>query len=147
MENVSVLVAIGIGMDGHREAVGVAEGMREDAASWNGFIAGLISRGLTGVPNWSRRWANCCPKRVTSGVLSTSCVGVPARAGPRPVGRRRPEGRVRHGITRSSVGQGRAGRRRNGIQETQPSRQVPARGHRRDHHLPAGRVSGRAPPT
>ena len=34
VENVSVLVAIGIGGDGHREVIGVAEGMKEDSASW-----------------------------------------------------------------------------------------------------------------
>ena len=49
VENVSVLVAIGVGMDGHREVIGVAEGMKEDAASWNAFVSSLISRGLEGV--------------------------------------------------------------------------------------------------
>lgn len=49
VENVSMPVAIGIGSHGHREAVGVAEGMKEDSASWNSFVSSLISRGLTGV--------------------------------------------------------------------------------------------------
>ncbi len=49
VENVSVLVAIGIGMDGHREVIGVAEGMEEDTQSWRSFVSSLISRGLTGV--------------------------------------------------------------------------------------------------
>lgn len=49
VENVSVLVAIGVGLDGHREVIGVAEGMKEDSASWNSFVSSLISRGLTGV--------------------------------------------------------------------------------------------------
>ncbi|MFT9110593.1 IS256 family transposase [Bifidobacterium psychraerophilum] len=49
VENVSILVAIGIGSDGHREVIGVAEGMKEDSASWNSFVSSLISRGLTGV--------------------------------------------------------------------------------------------------
>jgi transposase-like protein len=49
VENVSVLVAIGIGMDGHREVIGVAEGMKEDTQSWRSFVSSLISRGLTGV--------------------------------------------------------------------------------------------------
>ena len=31
MENVSVLVAIGINAEGHREVIGVTEGMREDS--------------------------------------------------------------------------------------------------------------------
>jgi putative transposase len=49
VENVSVLVAIGVGLDGHPEVIGVAEGMKEDSASWNSFVSSLISRGLTGV--------------------------------------------------------------------------------------------------
>lgn len=49
MENVSVLVAIGVGKDGHREVIGVAEGMREDSASWEQFFRGMIERGLKGV--------------------------------------------------------------------------------------------------
>ena len=49
VENVSVLVAIGIGMDGHREVIGVAEGMKEDSTSWHSFVSSLLERGLTGV--------------------------------------------------------------------------------------------------
>ena len=49
VENVSVLVAIGVSSDGHREVIGVAEGMREDKASWEQFIRGMIERGLKGV--------------------------------------------------------------------------------------------------
>ena len=47
--NVSVLVAIGVDRDGHREVIGVAEGMKEDAASWESFLRSLIERGLKGV--------------------------------------------------------------------------------------------------
>lgn len=46
---VSILVAIGVGKDGHREVIGVAEGMREDSASWEQFFRGMIERGLKGV--------------------------------------------------------------------------------------------------
>ena len=49
MENVSVLVAIGVNAEGHREVIGVTEGMREDAASWEQFIRSMIERGLKGV--------------------------------------------------------------------------------------------------
>ena len=49
VENVSLLVAIGVNKDGHRKAVGVAEGMREDSASWEQFFHGMIERGLKGV--------------------------------------------------------------------------------------------------
>ena len=44
-----MLVAIGVNAEGHREVIGVAEGMKEDAASWRGFIRSLIERGLKGV--------------------------------------------------------------------------------------------------
>ena len=47
--SVGVLVAIGVGMDGHREVLSVAEGMKEDAESWRGFITGMLARGLKGV--------------------------------------------------------------------------------------------------
>ena len=49
VENVSILVAIGVDDTGHREVVGVAEGMKEDKSSWEQFIRGLIERGLRGV--------------------------------------------------------------------------------------------------
>lgn len=49
MENVSVLVAIGVGADGRREALAVAEGMKEDMESRREFITGIIARGLKGV--------------------------------------------------------------------------------------------------
>ncbi|OZG53806.1 IS256 family transposase, partial [Pseudoscardovia suis] len=41
VENVSILVAIGVSKDGHREVIGVAEGMREDSASWEQFFRGM----------------------------------------------------------------------------------------------------------
>ena len=49
VENVSVLVAIGVNAEGHREVIGVTEGMREDSASWEQFFRGMIERGLKGV--------------------------------------------------------------------------------------------------
>ena len=49
VENVSVLVAIGVDDTGHREVIGVTEGMKEDKASWEQFIRSLIERGLKGV--------------------------------------------------------------------------------------------------
>ena len=45
----SVLVAIGVDDTGHREVIGVTEGMKEDKASWEQFIRSLIERGLKGV--------------------------------------------------------------------------------------------------
>jgi len=49
VENVSVLVAIGVDSEGHREVIGVAEGMKEDGDSWGQFVRGMIERGLKGV--------------------------------------------------------------------------------------------------
>lgn len=49
VRNVSVLVAIGVGTDGFREVLGVAEGIKEDKASWENFLRSLKERGLTGV--------------------------------------------------------------------------------------------------
>lgn len=49
VRNVSVLAAIGIGMDGYRKVLGIAEGAKEDRAGWGSFLAHLKSRGLNGV--------------------------------------------------------------------------------------------------
>lgn len=49
MQNVSVLVAIGVSTDGYREIIGAAEGMKEDFESWHNFFIWLKERGLTGV--------------------------------------------------------------------------------------------------
>ena len=49
VRNVSVLVAIGVGLDGHRSILGVAEGAKEDKSGWGGFLKHLKERGLHGV--------------------------------------------------------------------------------------------------
>ena len=49
MENVSVLVAIGVNEEGCREILGVAEGTKEDRESWRVFLRYLKDRGLQGV--------------------------------------------------------------------------------------------------
>ncbi len=49
IQNVSVLVAIGVNQDGYREILGVAEGMKEDHESWLNFFTWLKERGLSGV--------------------------------------------------------------------------------------------------
>ena len=49
IQNVSVLVAIGVNKDGFREILSAAEGMKEDKESWLNFFTWLKSRGLTGV--------------------------------------------------------------------------------------------------
>ena len=35
-----------VGMDGRREVLSVAEGMKEDSESWREFIKGMLARGL-----------------------------------------------------------------------------------------------------
>lgn len=49
VRNVSVLVAIGVGADGYRQILGVAEGQKEDFAGWQSFLRHLKERGLGGV--------------------------------------------------------------------------------------------------
>lgn len=46
--NVSVLVAVGVNEEGIREVLGVAEGTKEDTASWLDFLRHLKERGLSG---------------------------------------------------------------------------------------------------
>ena len=48
-ENISVLVAVGVNMDGEREVLGASEGLKEDLESWKNFFVWLKSRGLSGV--------------------------------------------------------------------------------------------------
>jgi len=49
VRNISVLVAIGVGTDGFRQILGVAEGEKEDLEGWRGFLRHLKDRGLKGV--------------------------------------------------------------------------------------------------
>lgn len=48
IQNVSVLVAIGVNENGYREILGAAEGMKEDHESWHTFLIWLKERGLSG---------------------------------------------------------------------------------------------------
>src|ERR1700744_1790800 len=49
VRNISVLIAIGVGTDGFRQILGVAEGEKEDLEGWRGFLCHLKDRGLKGV--------------------------------------------------------------------------------------------------
>lgn len=49
VKNVSILVAIGVNREGYREILGVAEGAKEDKASWTAFLRYLKGKGLRGV--------------------------------------------------------------------------------------------------
>lgn len=49
VENVSALVAYGVGLDGHRQLLAVQIGAQESEASWADLLAELVARGLSGV--------------------------------------------------------------------------------------------------
>jgi putative transposase len=49
VENVSALVAYGIGLDGKRQLLAVTVGAEESADSWSELLAQLVERGLSGV--------------------------------------------------------------------------------------------------
>jgi putative transposase len=49
VENVSALVAYGVGPDGHRQLLGIHIGAQEAEASWTELLAELVARGLSGV--------------------------------------------------------------------------------------------------
>jgi putative transposase len=49
VRNVSVLAAIGVGADGYRKVLGIAEGAKEDKTGWLAFLKHLKERGLKGV--------------------------------------------------------------------------------------------------
>lgn len=49
IENVAILVALGVNEDGNREVIGACEGGREDTESWLHFLRHLVKRGLRGV--------------------------------------------------------------------------------------------------
>ncbi len=49
VKNIAVLVAVGVNKEGYREVLGVAEGAKEDKASWSNFLRYLKERGLKGV--------------------------------------------------------------------------------------------------
>lgn len=49
VQNVAVLVAVGVGRDGHRVILGVQEGAKEDRESWRNFLRHLKERGLAGL--------------------------------------------------------------------------------------------------
>jgi putative transposase len=49
VENVAVLVAYGVGHDGHRKLLGITIGAQESEESWAELLRQLIERGLSGV--------------------------------------------------------------------------------------------------
>ena len=49
VENVAILVALGVNAEGNREIIGTMEGGREDRESWKRFFRHLKDRGLKGV--------------------------------------------------------------------------------------------------
>ena len=53
VENVSVLVAVGVNKEGYREMPGAAEGSREDAESWKNFCRYISKNGDSGAQSLS----------------------------------------------------------------------------------------------
>jgi len=49
VRKVSVLAAIGVGLDGFRDILGIVEGAQEDKEGWSQFLRHLKQRGLKGV--------------------------------------------------------------------------------------------------
>ena len=49
VRKVALLVAISVNAEGHREILGVCEGLQENKESWLEFLRHLLSRGLSGV--------------------------------------------------------------------------------------------------
>jgi transposase-like protein len=45
----AVLIAVGVGLDGKREVLGVSVALSEQEAHWRDFLKGLVERGLSGV--------------------------------------------------------------------------------------------------
>jgi len=82
VKNISVLVAIGVNEQGYREVLAVAEGAKEDKASWTAFLRHLKSRGLDGVnsssatnaSDSSRTSQNFTPRPNGNAASSTSTV-------------------------------------------------------------------------
>ena len=149
VENVSVLVAIGVSTEGRREVIAVDEGMREDAASWEQFFRSMIERGLRGVrlvvgdrcaglvSTVNSMLPNAKYQRCMVHFMRNVLSKTPQSQG---MGVRRPEGHLRAGKPRIRHGQGRDGRGRNGGTQAQVGRELPPRGRRRDHHLPPAGV-------
>jgi len=46
VRNVAILLAVGVGEDGYRDILGIAEGCKEDKAGWGNFLGYLKKRGL-----------------------------------------------------------------------------------------------------
>lgn len=155
VENVSVLVAIGVNAEGHREVIGVTEGMREDAASWEQFIRSMIERGLKGV-------------RLVVGDRCAGLVSTVNSMLPRAKYQRCMVHFMRNVLSKvppnhrdwasaalkaifamesreSAPRQGRDGRRGDGVQEAQGGGRLPARGHRGDDRLPFAGIPDGAP--
>lgn len=155
VENVSVLVAIGVDDTGHREVIGVAEGMKEDKAGWEQFIRSMVERGLKGV-------------RL---VVGDRCAGLVAT-----VGEMLPQARYQRCMVHfmrnvpskvppthrewasaalkaifamesraSALAKAEDGRPRDGVQETESGGLLPEGRYRRDHDLSARRVSPGVP--
>lgn len=150
VENAGVLVAIGVGTEGRREAIAVDEGMREDAAGRERFFRSMIERGSRGVgPVVGDRCAGLV-STVNSMPPNARCQrrmvrfmrDAPSKT---PPGHREWASAALKAVfaqenRESAMAQGRDGRGRNGGTQAQVGREPPARGRRRDRRLPPAGV-------
>ena len=49
VQDAAVLIAIGVGLDGKRQVIGVSVALSEQEAHWREFLQSLVARGLSGV--------------------------------------------------------------------------------------------------
>ena len=50
VRHISLLVSMGVDLEGHRDVLGIMEGLQEDGESWKSFLVHLRSRGLKQAP-------------------------------------------------------------------------------------------------
>lgn len=150
VENAGVLVAIGVGTEGRREAIAVDEGMREDAAGRERFFRSMIERGSRGVgPVVGDRCAGLV-STVSSMPPNAECQrrmvcfmrDVPSKT---PPGHREWASAALKAVfaqenRESAMAKAGTVAGENGGTQAQVGREPPARGRRRDHRLPPAGV-------
>ena len=143
VENVSVLVAIGVNAEGHRECQLGAVHTKHDRTRFEGR-APRGRRPVRGTRLHGELDASPGEVPAVHGALHAQRA-LEGAAQPPGLGVRGPEGDIRHGVPRIRPRQGRDGRRGDGVQEAQGGGRLPARGHRGDDRLPFAGIPDGAP--
>ena len=142
VENVSVLVAIGVNAEGHRGQLGAVH-TKHDRTRFEGR-APRGRRPVRGTRLHGELDASPGEVPAVHGALHAQRA-LEGAAQPPGLGVRGPEGDIRHGVPRIRSRQGRDGRRGDGVQEAQGGGRLPARGHRGDDRLPFAGIPDGAP--